>query len=179
LSKRALPLLLALAACHGGADVNALPSFVVKGSISTQSYDGNNDDLLTGGVGASGLLSSTAPAVSSPPTAAELRRRAIYTNYRALVDISTNGGYGTLYGPNVDVNGTPHFVQGMIAGEEWLAYDDDGTGRVNATMMVQVPSSFDPDNPCIVAAASSGSRGVYGAIATAGEWGLKHGCAVA
>ncbi|HZQ63225.1 MAG TPA: 3-hydroxybutyrate oligomer hydrolase family protein, partial [Casimicrobiaceae bacterium] len=26
---------------------------------------------------------------------------------------------------------------------------------------------------------SSGSRGVYGAIGTAGEWGLKHGCAVA
>jgi hydroxybutyrate-dimer hydrolase len=25
----------------------------------------------------------------------------------------------------------------------------------------------------------AGSRGVYGAIATAGEWGLKHGCAVA
>src|SRR5207245_7150086 len=36
-----------------------------------------------------------------------------------------------------------------------------------------------PNNPCIVTAASSGSRGVYGAIATAGEWGLKHGCAVA
>jgi hydroxybutyrate-dimer hydrolase len=30
-----------------------------------------------------------------------------------------------------------------------------------------------------VTAPSSGSRGVYGAIATAGEWGLKHGCAVA
>ena len=28
-------------------------------------------------------------------------------------------------------------------------------------------------------ATSSGSRGVYGAIGTAGEWGLKHGCAVA
>ena len=26
---------------------------------------------------------------------------------------------------------------------------------------------------------SSGSRGVYGAIGTSGEWGLKHGCAVA
>ena len=26
---------------------------------------------------------------------------------------------------------------------------------------------------------SSGSRGVYGAVAAAGEWGLKHGCAVA
>src|SRR5207248_4849002 len=68
---------------------------------------------------------------------------------------------------------------GMIPGEEWMAYDDDGTGRVNVTMMVQVPDSFDPSNPCIVTGASSGSRGVYGAIATAGEWGLKHGCAVA
>src|SRR5256885_8028043 len=67
----------------------------------------------------------------------------------------------------------------MIAGEESLAYDDDGTGQVNATMMVQVPASFDVNNPCIVTATSSGSRGVYGAIATAGEWGLKHGCAVA
>ena len=46
-------------------------------------------------------------------------------------------------------------------------------------MMVQVPDSFDPTNACIVTAPSSGSRGVYGAIATAGEWGLKHGCAVA
>ena len=28
-------------------------------------------------------------------------------------------------------------------------------------------------------ATSSGSRGVYGAIGSAGEWGLKRGCAVA
>src|SRR5262245_9171683 len=46
-------------------------------------------------------------------------------------------------------------------------------------MMVQVPDSFDPTSGCIITAPSSGSRGVYGAIATAGEWGLKHGCAVA
>src|SRR5438105_8659088 len=46
-------------------------------------------------------------------------------------------------------------------------------------MMVQVPANFDKANPCIVTATSSGSRGVYGAIATAGEWGLKHKCAVA
>src|SRR5260370_33761075 len=46
-------------------------------------------------------------------------------------------------------------------------------------MMVQVPDSYDLAHGCIVAAPSSGSRGVYGAIATAGEWGLKHGCAVA
>src|ERR1700730_16023501 len=45
--------------------------------------------------------------------------------------------------------------------------------------MVQIPSSFDRNNPCMVTATSSGSRGVYGAIGTAGEWGLKHGCVVA
>src|SRR6185295_4663888 len=60
-----------------------------------------------------------------------------------------------------------------------IAYSDDGSLHVNVTMMVQVPSAFDPKNPCIVTATSSGSRGVYGAVGTAGEWGLKRGCAVA
>jgi hydroxybutyrate-dimer hydrolase len=181
LSKRFLPLCLLVAACHTGSDVNELPSFVVANSLTTTPYDGTTDDLLTAGLGASGLLSNAAPAFANPsaPTGPELRRRAIYTNYRALVDVSLGGGYATLYGPNVDVNGTPTLSEGRIAGEEWLAYDDDGSGRVNATMMVQVPSTFDRDNPCIVTATSPGSRGVYGAIATAGEWGLKHGCAVA
>ena len=46
-------------------------------------------------------------------------------------------------------------------------------------MMVQIPKSFDPQNACVIAAPSSGSRGMYGAIGTTGEWGLKRGCAVA
>lgn len=45
--------------------------------------------------------------------------------------------------------------------------------------MVQVPASFDPDRACIVTGTSSGSRGIYGAIGSSGEWGLKKGCAVA
>src|SRR5574343_1472481 len=45
--------------------------------------------------------------------------------------------------------------------------------------MVQVPDSFDRTKPCLVTAFSSGSRGIYGAIGTSCEWGLKHGCAVA
>jgi hypothetical protein len=40
------------------------------------------------------------------PTAAELRRAAIYNNYRALVDMTAAGGYGLLYGPNVAADGT-------------------------------------------------------------------------
>ena len=45
--------------------------------------------------------------------------------------------------------------------------------------MVQVPTTFNPSKPCIITATSSGSRGIYGAIGTAGDWGLKRGCAVA
>src|SRR5262249_42657430 len=81
-----------------------------------------------------------------------------------------------LYGPNVRSDGTVTSGEGLIAGDEYIAFENDGRARV--TMMVQVPDTFDPTNGCIVTAPSSGSRGVYGAIATAGEWGLKHGCAV-
>jgi len=131
-----------------------------------------------------GLQSATAPAIADPlhPTKEELRRLTIYTNYRALVDISTGGGFTVLYGPNVKPDGTaqdPSTHKGLIAGDEYLAFEKGDDGRAHVTMMVQIPDSFDPTNSCIVAAPSSGSRGVYGAIATAGEWGLKHGCAVA
>lgn len=181
MKKLPLTAALLLAGCHSTSpNYNDLPSFVVAGSITTRQYDGSSDDLLTGGLGKSGLAGS-APSYSDPanPTAAELRKSAIYNNYRALVDITSSGGYGSLYGPNVDISGNATQNEGRIAGEEWLAYDDDGTGKQNVTMMVQVPAGFDRSKPCIVTATSSGSRGVYGAIATAGEWGLKHNCAVA
>lgn len=143
-------------------------------------YNGVTDDLLTAGLGKSGLAGG-APPVADPvnPTAAELRRLAIYSNYRALVDITAAGGYGILYGPNVRADGTVTADEGRIAGTECLTYADDGAGRKNVTLMVQIPASFDPSHPCIVTGPSSGSRGIYGAIATSGEWGLKNRCAVA
>lgn len=179
-------MLAALAACHGtssggsGPQTNALPAFVA-GSVRITSYDGNTDDLLTAGLGKTGIGSSTAPAFANPssPTAAELRRLAIWSNYRALVDMSANGGYGRFWGPNVDLNGNDTLGEGKIAGTEYLAYADDGSGTQNVSLLVQVPASFDANHPCIVTATSSGSRGVYGAISAAGEWGLKRGCAVA
>ena len=144
-------------------------------------YDGNSDDLLTAGLGKTGLGVATPPAISDAknPTAAELRRRAIHANYRALADMTPAGGYGVLYGPNIDLEGKTTLGEGKIAGDEFLAFLDGGDGRDNVALMVQVPGSFDPKNPCIVTATSSGSRGVYGAIGTAGEWGLKRGCAIA
>jgi hydroxybutyrate-dimer hydrolase len=155
------------------------PDFV-RGEIRHAFYDGVADDLLTGGLGKSGLAGASPAACATPtPTSAQLRTCVIYINYRALADMTANGGYGVLYGPNIDLQGGDTLGEGKIAGDEYLAYADNGSGRQNVTMMVQVPSSFDARNPCIVAAPSSGSRGVYGAIGTTGEWGLKRGCAVA
>ena len=171
--------MLALSACGGGTEnINIKPAYL--GAIATASYDGTSDDLLTAGLGKTGL-GGTAPtvAVALAPTAAELRKLAIYNNYRAILDITASGGYGTLYGPNVDAQGVITTSEGKIAGTEYIAYSDDGTARQNITMMVQVPDTFNPASPCIVTATSSGSRGVYGAIGSAGEWGLKNGCAVA
>ncbi|MDR5878927.1 3-hydroxybutyrate oligomer hydrolase family protein [Caballeronia sp. LZ032] len=176
-----------LAACHGGDDDNgggpannSVPKFV-SGAIKSQTYDGQSDDLLTAGLGKTGLAAATAPSIANPasPSAADLRRLAIWSNYRALVDMSANGGYGRFWGPNVDLNGNDTLGEGKIAGKEYLAFADDGSGTQNVSLMVQVPASFNPDQPCIVTATSSGSRGVYGAISAAGEWGLKRGCAVA
>lgn len=166
----------------GFATYNLMPENVWADSYTTQTYDGNSDDLLTAGLGKTGLAAATAPAYANAaaPTAAELRRNAIYNNYRALVDANKGtGGYGSLYGPNIDINGADTLGEGKVAGLEAIAYSGDRSGKRKVALMVQVPASFDPAQPCIVTATSSGSRGIYGAIGTAGEWGLKHGCAVA
>lgn len=172
-------ILLGGCASSSHDDINTLPAGIA-GAIAEKAYDGTTDDLLTGGLGKTGLMGAApAYAVPATPTASELRRNAIYNNYRALVDYTAAGGMGVLYGPNIDLNGGNTLGEGKIAGREYIATADDGTGQQNVTLMVQVPDSFDAKKPCIVTATSSGSRGVYGAIGTAGEWGLKRGCAVA
>lgn len=174
--------LASLTGCGSDNEVllNTQPAFVA-GVVQRAAFDGSSNDLLTAGLGKTGLQSAVSPTINDAlnPTAGELRRLAIYNNYRALVDTTTSGGFGVLFGPNVDANGVASTGEGKIAGTEYLAFSDDGTGKQNVTLLVQIPSTFNAASPCIVTAASSGSRGVYGAIATAGEWGLKKGCAVA
>lgn len=174
---------IGLASCGSSSDNNPTPSNVKPsfvGTVTVTHFDGVSDDLLTAGLGASGLASATAPTVANAtaPTATELRRLAIYNNYRALVDTNAKGGYGTLYGPNVDASGNVTSGSGMVPGVEYVAYSDDGSGQQNVVLLVQIPDAFDAANPCIITATSSGSRGIYGAIST-GEWGLKRKCAVA
>jgi hydroxybutyrate-dimer hydrolase len=155
------------------------PSYI-HGEIK-RDCDGMNDDLLTAGMGRNRLAFGTAPAIADPknPTADELRRLALYTNYRALIDTVPGGGYGVLYGVDDSNGGTSGDSAGRIPGEEYLAFAVDAQSGASVTLMVQIPADFDREHPCIVTAPSSGSRGIYGAVGTVGEWALKHRCAVA
>ena len=154
--RRVLPLTsLAVAALLLGAcssdeevEVSVKPSYV--GAVGSTRFDGSSDDLLTAGLGKTGLASAVAPTASTVPTGPELRRLAIYNSYRALVDMTSAGGYGVFYGPNVDAAGVAGSGEGKIAGTEYVAYSDDGTGARNVVLMVQVPGSFDPAQPCIL-----------------------------
>ncbi|MGQ0711137.1 MAG: 3-hydroxybutyrate oligomer hydrolase family protein [Rhodoferax sp.] len=186
-----LALALVLQACGGGnTDGNALPDGVTdygykvyRATTTGAAATAAGQDLLTAGLGKSGLVNTasstlTAYADSSNPTADELRRNAVQSNYRGLVDNTANGGFGVLYGPNIDLSGNDTLGEGLVPGIEYLGVLDDGSGRKRVTMAVQIPDSFSASAPCVVVGPSSGSRGVYGAVGTAADWGLKRGCAV-
>lgn len=130
----------------------------------------DSDDLLTAGLGLDGLRAPVAPAFADAghPTAAELRRRAIWSNWRGIADLAPDGGYGTVYG-----NTQP------VPGREFSAYAKVPGATQPHRVLVQVPDVFDRGKRCVVVTASSGSRGIYGSIAVAGAWGLPKGCAVA
>ncbi|MEU4486551.1 3-hydroxybutyrate oligomer hydrolase family protein [Streptomyces purpurascens] len=154
---------------------STLPSFV--GSVTSRSYDGDEDDLLTAGLGFSGLRRATPPAVADPgrPTPAELRRWAVWA--AAGLSGSDAGGLGRLYGPNIGADGRPVPGDGRIAGTEYTV--TAGTGARGVTFVVQVPADLDRARPCVVAAPATGLANVYNAVGGAGAWGLHHRCAVA
>ena len=108
------------------------------------------DDLLTAGLGLDGLRVMTAPAFADPehPTAAELRRRAIWSNWRGIADLSPGGGYGTLYGSLATVPGREFSALATVPG-----------ARQPHRVLAQVPDAFDLSKRCVVVTASSGSRG--------------------
>jgi len=129
----------------------------------------HGDDLLSAGLGLRGLAgTSSAFANPAAPTPVELRRRAIQASWKGIADLGPLGGFGTVYGRVPDV-----------PGREFAAFATLPGATSPHRVMVQVPDDFDRHTRCLVVTASSGSRGVYGAIALAGGWGLPRGCAVA
>jgi hydroxybutyrate-dimer hydrolase len=151
---------------HGGPS----PSESMMFSSPRQSTHRQDDDLLTGGLGLDGLRVATPPAFADPsaPSARELRRRALWSNWRGIADLAPAGGYARLYGQLPSVPGREFHALATVPG-----------ARHPHRVMLQLPDGFDPARRCVVVTASSGSRGIYGAIAVAGAWGLPRGCAVA
>ncbi len=129
-----------------------------------------SDDLLTAGLGIDGLRAMTPPTFADPanPTPQELRRRAIWSNWRGIADLSPTGGYGEVYGSVASVPGREFSAFATVAG-----------AKQPHRVLLQVPDGFDAEKRCVVVTAASGSRGIYGAIAVAGPWALPKGCAVA
>jgi hydroxybutyrate-dimer hydrolase len=130
----------------------------------------HHDDLISAGLGIEGLRATTPPAFANPgaPSVEELRRRALWTNWRGIADLAPGGGYGEIYGSLAPV-----------AGREYHAFARLPDAKQPHRVMLQVPDAFDVEARCLIVTASSGSRGIYGAIALAGAWGLPRGCAVA
>ncbi len=129
-----------------------------------------SDDLLSAGLGLDGLRAMLPPAFADAehPTPEELRRRALWSNWRGIADLAPGGGFGDVYG-----------ALPSVPGREFTAYAQVPGASQPHRVLLQLPDSFDAGKRCVVVTASSGSRGIYGAIAVAGAWGLPKGCAVA
>ncbi len=129
----------------------------------------DEDDLVSAGLGLEGLTGPT-PELADPesPTSSELRRLAIYENWRGIGPLSPAAGLGGL------LDSLPH-----VPGREFHAFLTLPNANQPFRVAVQVPDDFNTDSPCLVVTAASGSRGIYGAISVAAPWALPRGCAVA
>lgn len=162
-------LVCLLAACAARPPATTGESPMLRSDIRVSTHR-HADDLLTAGLGLDGLRSAQPPALadSQAATTMELRRRAIWANWRGIADLAPGGGFGDVYGSLPSV-----------PGREFQALMTLPGARHPHRVLLQLPDSFDARARCLVVTASSGSRGVYGAIALAGGWGLPRGCAVA
>jgi hydroxybutyrate-dimer hydrolase len=127
-------------------------------------------DLLGATLGLEGLRATTPPPFSDPvnPDPGEARLRALWTNWRGIADLAPGGGFGDVYGALPQIEGTEYHALMTVPG-----------AKQPHRVMAQVPRAYDDGARCLLVTASSGSRGIYGAIALAGGWGLPRGCAVA
>ncbi|HET7845831.1 MAG TPA: 3-hydroxybutyrate oligomer hydrolase family protein, partial [Xanthomonadales bacterium] len=150
---------LALGACATPPREEQAMAPAFEGEMRVTEHRGQ-DDLLTGGLGLAGLASPTPPAGSD---AAALRRRALHANWRGIADLA-GGGYAGI---------------ANVPGREFSAFARVPGASSPHRVLAQVPDAFDARKRCLVVAPSSGSRGIYGAIAVASHWALPRGCAVA
>src|SRR5262249_1836608 len=109
------------------------PSFLT-GEPTRTDYNGADAGLVTGTPAHLPSLIVCIPRAADP-TPATLRTLQIQSSYFGLLDLSPGGGFGTFFG-TLDPRANK--------GSEYIGISDDGTGKQNVTLAVQVPSHFDP-----------------------------------
>ncbi len=134
--------------------------------VPSVSVHREGDDLLSAGLGLAGLM-GPAPQVNPDSGPESMRRLAIHNAWNALAALSPAGGVGGLL---EELPGVP--------GREWSQFARLDGANQPFRVLLQVPDSFDPAAPCLVAGPASGSRGVYGAVPLVAPWALPRGCAV-
>lgn len=150
------------------AEPESRPEPHVMASAVRATVHRDGDDLLTAGLGLTGLR-GPAPRMTDTEMdrSALLRRLAIHANYKGLADLGTTGGFAA------------DATLPEVPGREFHAFARLAMSSQPFRVALQLPDAFDPENPCLVVAPASGSRGVYGGLPVAGPWALPRGCAVA
>lgn len=161
-----LALSLLLSGCQfDPPEATSAPSAPFAGRVSEHSGD---DDLVTAGLGLSGLVAGL-PEARDPaaPTPEELRRMAIHSAWISLAALNPAGGMGGLF------DQLPR-----VSGREFSAFRTLPGRAHPARVLMQLPDDFNHEQPCLVVAPASGSRGVYGAVPLAAPGALLDGCGV-
>lgn len=145
------------------------PKWLVRSTLAY--YDGDENDLVTAGLGFTPLSTTIVTPEVAIPTKPHFqeRRQAKLNRY-----IDTKNGEGTLFGFRKQEL-TPLF-DGKVTGTEITAVQrEDGVG-----MLLQIPIDFNKNNPCIIVVPASDSDGILNAkdVQIRGLWGLRHNCAV-
>ena len=155
----AIATAFALAGC---ATLNESTKLGRAAVTTLQQQTNTYDDLLTAGLDAAMLRNPVGPTFANPaaPTAAELRRRSIWSSWRGIYNVASRDLDALLAS------------SGKIPGREFSAIAQLAGSTSTHRVLTQVPDSFNQQNRCLIVAPSSGSRGVYGAISVAAPWGL-------
>ncbi|MCP1727217.1 hydroxybutyrate-dimer hydrolase [Natronospira proteinivora] len=155
-------LLVSVSGCERDSPESPPTFYEPVGELRVTSHE----DLVSAGQGWDGLQGQ-APALAEPEQAdhEDKRRLAMHANWTAIVDVHGPSPFGDDSLPR-------------IPGQEFHQFIRlDGHSQPTRLLM-QFPDSFNSEQPCLVAAPASGSRGVYGAVGLAAKWSLERGCAL-
>lgn len=139
----------------------------VGNSINQEYYIANHSDLVSAGLGLSGLRTPP-PAVAEDTTPENLRALAFHTHYNGLSALNFPDGLGAFHDTALPV----------VPGREISTWRQLNGSTHRSRVLLQIPDTFQPQEPCLVVAPASGSRGIYGAAPLVAPWALPKGCAV-